>query len=83
MVVVIFVLLVLAGARGTDRDDWPRNEWRTSSPEKQGMDSRKLNEIHSYVKQKLPEAKSVPVVRHGNIVLEEYFGGTKDDLRKL
>jgi len=62
---------------------WPTEEWQTSSPEKQSMNSEQLRQINEYVKEKLPSTSSVLVVRNGYIVFEEYYRLEKDDIRTL
>ena len=50
----IFLLLlgaVLAEGQGTSTNYWPAAEWRTSSPERQGVDSRDLARIFGTVEQ--------------------------------
>lgn len=66
-----------------DRDYWPTKDWRSSPPEKQGMDSKMLGNINDYATEKLLNVSSALVVRHGYIVFEEYYIGSKEDLRAL
>lgn len=50
----------------------PTTDWPISTPEEQGMDSAKLDEMVALIDElKLP-IDSVIVARHGHIVLEEY-----------
>lgn len=46
--------------------------WPTSTPEVQDMDSATLNQMMTYISQNNLDIESVVVVRHGNIVMEEY-----------
>ena len=62
---------------------WPTEEWQTSPPEKQGMNSDQLKQINEFVKEKLPITTSILIVRNGYIVFEEYYSREKDDLRAL
>lgn len=83
---VLQVVVSLASpslAWSADRDYWPTKEWRTSSPEQQGMDPALVGRISAYAKESLPTLQSLIVVRHGYIVFEEYFEGGRDDLRQL
>jgi hypothetical protein len=57
---------------GEGRDYWPTKEWRSSKPEKQGMDSAVLDQLTKYVEEKLPRTTSVLAIRHGYIVYEKY-----------
>jgi len=53
-------------------DYWPTTEWRTSTPETQGMNSTKLNQMIEFIEEQSFVIDSVVVVRNGYIVLEEY-----------
>ena len=68
-----------------ERDYWPTTEWRTSSPEEQGMDGDNLQEMVAYIKENRIAIKSAVVVRHGYIVLDENFQGyqTRDNLKSV
>jgi CubicO group peptidase (beta-lactamase class C family) len=48
--------------------------WRTSSPEEQGMDAGRLNEMMTYIDTQAINLHSVLVIRHGVIVAERYYG---------
>jgi hypothetical protein len=61
---------------------WPTQEWRTSSPEEQGMDSKKLAELVDFGARRILATPGVTpssmfdsllVVRHGKIVVEVYY----------
>src|SRR5260370_13470074 len=55
----------------TTESTWPTQEWRTSSPEEEGMDSKELAKLvdwgttHNF--------DSLLVQRHGKIVAEAYY----------
>ena len=51
---------------------WPTTDWRTSTPEEQGMDPTKLNQMMALIDEGNIAIDSVLVVRRGHIVLEEY-----------
>ncbi len=51
---------------------WPTEEWRTSTPEEQDMDSAKLDQVMEYIDDWDINIHSVIVIRNGYIVLEEY-----------
>ena len=57
---------------------WPTEGWRASTPEEQGMDSAKLEEMMEYIDETNLAIESVIVVRNGYIVLEEYPGPIYD-----
>jgi hypothetical protein len=55
----------------TPESIWPTQEWRTSSPEEEGMDSKELAKLIDWgVGYKFD---SLLIVRHGKIVLEAYY----------
>jgi CubicO group peptidase (beta-lactamase class C family) len=50
---------------------WPTKEWQVSSPEKEGMDSKKLAQLVDWGT--AHRFDSLLVVRHGKIVLDAYY----------
>jgi len=54
---------------------WPTRDWRSSSPEEQGMDGQALEVLLASIKQAGPDLDSLLVIRHGTIVSETYFHG--------
>jgi hypothetical protein len=61
---------------------WPTNEWQTSTPEEQGMDSKELTYLVDSGARRILATPgttmpcrfdSLLVVRHGKIVLEVYY----------
>lgn len=61
-----------------ERTYWPTNGWRTSSPEKQGMDSALLAEMWAYVQEHAVLINSVTIIRHGYLVWEATSPGYED-----
>lgn len=58
---------------GQDRPEyWPTQEWRTATPESQGMDSALLLDMLDAIWQNDMKIDSVLVVRNGYIVLDAY-----------
>ncbi len=55
-----------------DRDYWPTDGWRNSTPEEQGMDPKLLNDMMDRIDETGLHIDSVLVVRNGYLVLEEY-----------
>jgi CubicO group peptidase (beta-lactamase class C family) len=53
---------------------WPTTAWRTSSPEEQGMDSEKLEQMLVTIRQQQLKLHSLLVIRNGYLVSETYFG---------
>ncbi len=54
---------------------WPVDDWNSVEPETQGMDPERLSELVKILPKRLPKLSSLLIVRGGDIVLEEYFGG--------
>ncbi len=54
-------------------DYWPTDDWRTSSPEDQQMDSQLLTQLVNAAKEPGIGLHSVLVIRNGYIVSETYF----------
>ena len=54
---------------------WPAEQWLTSSPEEQGMDAGRLQQMMDYIDGQSIPMHAVIVIRHGHIVLEEYRNG--------
>lgn len=56
-------------------------EWSLSTPEKQQLDPEPLAELVSLIRegQRYPRLRSLLVIRHGYLVVEEYFGGYQGD----
>lgn len=52
---------------------WPGEDWRTSTPEQQGMDSALLAQMLETIARDRIQLHSLIVVRHGTIVTEAYF----------
>jgi CubicO group peptidase (beta-lactamase class C family) len=75
LLVSIFVCLALLGCGliGDDKPDyWPTDEWRTATPESQGMDSSLLLNMLDVIWQRDVGINSVLIVRNGYIVMEAY-----------
>ncbi|MFW9849718.1 MAG: serine hydrolase domain-containing protein [Candidatus Thorarchaeota archaeon] len=60
------------------RDYWPTNGWLNSTPEEQGMDSTRLQEMLDYIEDNHIAIHSVVVIKNGYKVLEEYPTGMYD-----
>jgi CubicO group peptidase (beta-lactamase class C family) len=57
-----------------ERDYWPTDGWRTSTPEEQGMDSEQLAELMDYLQgQNSFTIHSLLIIRNGYIVTDAYF----------
>jgi len=52
---------------------WPTDQWRTSTPEEQGIDSGQLAEMLATIREQELAIDSVLITRHGYIVAEVYL----------
>ncbi len=52
---------------------WPTQAWRTSTPERQGLDSEKLAEMLELIRQHDVDIHSLLIIRNGFIVLDANF----------
>ncbi len=66
---------------------YPDEQWRTASPESQGLDSRALAAAISQVREKQWGVHSLLVIRHGYVVADTdfypYNSGTPHDLASV
>jgi CubicO group peptidase (beta-lactamase class C family) len=60
---------------------WPTEDWRTSTPEEQGMEAGKLAQMLEAIQTQKLELHSLLVIRHGYLVSETYFGPYQQDTR--
>jgi CubicO group peptidase (beta-lactamase class C family) len=56
------------------RDYYPTEEWRTSAPEEQGMNSTRLEEMLAYISASGWQMDSILIIRSGYLVFERYPG---------
>ena len=73
IILLAFLTEKAAGEQPKKRDYWPTNGWRTSTPELQGMDSTKLLIADEFIRDRLPDAFSLLVVKNGYLVFEKYY----------
>ncbi|MFX0062876.1 MAG: serine hydrolase domain-containing protein [Candidatus Hermodarchaeota archaeon] len=64
-------------------DYWPTEEWQSTTPEEQNMDSSKLDAMIDYFVKQHYAVDSVLVVRNSYIVREEYFGISEDRIHPI
>jgi len=59
----------------------PAWEWPVSTPEEQGLDSKKLAELEELIRkgELCPRLHALLIVRHGYLVVEDYFSDWKRD----
>jgi CubicO group peptidase (beta-lactamase class C family) len=72
-----------AGAREavTSVGPWQEGGWPRSSLQEQGLDPDKLAELVALIRagEEIPDLHALLIVRHGYLVLEEYFDGWRAD----
>jgi CubicO group peptidase (beta-lactamase class C family) len=67
------IFLLFFSVTSWAQSEWPTHEWRTSTPEKQGLDSNKLAEAVEFVLRENVRAHSLLVIRNGFVVADVYF----------
>ena len=60
---------------------WPTADWRSSSPEAQGLDVQKLAEMLAAIEQQHLDLHSLLIIRNGYLISETYFGSYQTDTR--
>ncbi|UCE20926.1 MAG: serine hydrolase [Candidatus Aminicenantes bacterium] len=84
--VFIFILSGF-GCSGIKEEYWPTQEWRTSTPEEQGIDSEKLAEAVEHVLRNNVNIHSFLVIRNGHLVADvcffPYAPDTKHDVASV
>jgi CubicO group peptidase (beta-lactamase class C family) len=79
---ILILALVLSGQ--SLLDDNQASGWTSSTPEEQGINSGKLEAMMAYVKEHDMAVDSIVIVRHGQIVFEEYGNGyTQGKIHRL
>lgn len=63
------------------QDYWPGENWRTSSPEEQGMDSDTLARMINFLYEMSKEINSITIIRNGYLVVDACFYPFKEDLK--
>ncbi len=70
--------LMAAGGTGfAAQQDSPPGDWKVSTPDEQGLDGKALAELADQIRkgEVCPNLHALLVIRHGALVLEEYFNG--------
>lgn len=61
-------------------DYFPESEWRTSTPEEQGMNSEQLLQMIQYLKDQKSKIRSIVIIRNGYMVLNANFYPYRGDM---
>jgi len=78
LLVALFIIISCSGISST-QVPWPTEEWHRSAPAEQNLNSEKLDELVSLIREgdKFPDQHSLLIVKNGYLVLEEYFNDNK------
>ena len=69
---VLAFIFFLSISSGSAADYWPKEQWRTATPESQGMSSEILSDMMDILWRKNLEIDSILIVRNGYVVLDTY-----------
>ena len=77
----MWLLIVMALADEPSDEVWPTDGWPESTPAEQGLDATLLSDLVDEIRagERYPDIHGLLVVRHGRLVVEEYFGGYHRD----
>jgi CubicO group peptidase (beta-lactamase class C family) len=72
---LVFAVFLLSGCahKPTLPDYWPTSQWRSATPESQGIDSNKLAEVLTFVHDQNLPLHSLFIARRGYAVMDAYF----------
>ncbi len=76
-------IFCLSTGAGLGLDDVPARGWPVSSPEAQGIDSEKLNDMLAETLGGKYHLDSLTIIRNGHMVLDVYFYPFKKDARHI
>lgn len=70
---VILSLVLFSAGCAASPDYWPTENWRTSAPEGQGMDSETLIKLIDYIEENDLNIHSITIIRNGCTLFERSF----------
>lgn len=73
ILVILINILICFGSTKNQSSYWPMQQWRTSTPEEQGMDSEQLVKLFDFIEEQEINIHSLLIVRNGYAVLDAYF----------
>ncbi len=73
LIMALLLLMFAVPLAAQEEVYFPTTEWRTSTPEEQGMDSAKLLEALDFIQSQGLAMDSITVIRHGYVVLDAYY----------
>lgn len=66
------------------KTSWPTNGWQTTTLKASAIDESKFGNALQFVQQKLPNIRSLLIVRGGKLAFEKYYGdGRRDQLQPV
>lgn len=71
--VAITAELAVTSEAGAQERYWPPGEWRTASPESQGIDSDGLAAALEFIDSEALDIHSLQILRNGYLVLDAFF----------
>jgi CubicO group peptidase (beta-lactamase class C family) len=80
VIISSFVISTPTAASPRAQDDWPTENWRTSTPEAQGIDSRQLVTLFDFIETEDLDMDSILIIRNGYLVLEAYSHGNTAEM---
>jgi CubicO group peptidase (beta-lactamase class C family) len=83
LVVILLASLVPVASAQESETYWPTGDWRTSTPEEQGIDSQKLADMLALVARRDYNIHSISIIRHGYLVLDVYQPPANPDARHI
>ncbi len=75
---IVFIPRLLKPAQVVTQRYWPTQDWQTSTPEEQGLDSAKLAEGLQAIQKQNTKIDSLLVIRNGSVLLDAYFNNPYD-----
>ncbi|MEZ4669798.1 MAG: serine hydrolase [Anaerolineae bacterium] len=81
MIGLLLCVLTVLPTAAQEKVFFPTTEWRTSTPEEQGMNSAELASLFENFSQKEFNLDSLMVVRHGYVVAEAYASPFQQDMK--
>lgn len=73
IILICFIYCFNVATSSAATDYWPTEGWRTSAPEKQGMQSGMLSDMLENIKERGYAIESVTIIRNGYKVTDAYF----------
>ncbi len=79
--IIIIQYMFLFCSNYPDTAYWPKENWRTSTPEEQGIDPEKIYQMLKFLKA-TENMHSILIIRNGYLVTETYFSPYRKNIRE-